>query len=1064
MYAFGEDEGLLWIAMELVHGVTLGDWLETHGTMPLEQFVPFFEHVAGVVHAAHERGIVHRDLKPSNVMVIERDGRLFPKLLDLGIAKVSAEDAGPTPASADEPTTEPLRTAPRNVQRTRTDPAARDPRLTRTSSRIGSSPYMSPEQWTNARAVGPATDIYSLGILTYEALTGRRPFVAESTSEYYRLHLHAEVPPLGGDLTPELDRLIQRALAKDPGARHRDVRELASELRSVLQVQPREQLRSLAAVWDARARSPALLLKSEDLMATPKVVGELERAFVAESRRHAVRSSRIRGFLATSAAALVLWFVWYRGELKTEMAQQVTEATATQAELEQGRQALLHNEPEALPHLMKAYRRDHAPSTAFMLARAMQPRLAEQARFPSTFGRMWSATFSPDGHQVVTTDDKNAQVWDARVHRLLFTLPHGDIVHQAVYSSDGARLITTCVDGAIRIWDAASGALVRELRRNGTRPRYVLVARSPDDRLVAAMDLGVAHVWDVSTGTRLAELRDDARTGSPSLAFSSDGHWLAMSSGNDVHVFDTGTWRQVLTIPGPGIDGVSWDPMGPWLLTGSTQGDASIWAVPSARRVHHLREVGEPVDAVAFSPDGRRAIAASREGAEQVWDATSGKLQSQGNYLRGKIRAVEFDPTSALVVAAGTGGALAVADAAHGTLVSMLEGPRNVVMVAHFDSSAQRVVGASWDGTARIWDTTSPYHTWRSPPVSHDCGLVTSLEPDQRFLAIGCKDHPTRVWDTARNQLLAELPSVTPTEHDFASAYPAVSAAGDRAAIARGDKVEIYELPGGRLLHTIAHDAPVTTVAFSSAGRDIVSGAANGSLLVTRDSGALLALPRSSGAIDVAGFLPDGRVVAVDQQWQLHVYGPGGAVLANLATSARVRALRMSADGRRLVTVPSFMGTVAPTELWDLTDYQRIAELAEPDGQGPVYSARFVAGGQVVTACGDGAARLWDGATGQLRQTYRGSAHFLADVALSPDGSILLAGDGDGLLRFWDTASGRSLWTMPAHRSHLIGIRVDGDDIVTRGFSGDIARWTLPRPERVIEACSSHEGCAMIAK
>jgi WD40 repeat protein len=172
----------------------------------------------------------------------------------------------------------------------------------------------------------------------------------------------------------------------------------------------------------------------------------------------------------------------------------------------------------------------------------------------------------------------------------------------------------------------------------------------------------------------------------------------------------------------------------------------------------------------------------------------------------------------------------------------------------------------------------------------------------------------------------------------------------------------------------------------------------------------------------------------------------------------------MSADGRRLVTVPSFMGAAAPTELWDLTYYRRIAELAEPDGQSPVYSARFVAGGQVVTACGDGAARLWDGATGQLRQTYRGSARFLAGVALSPDGSILLAGDGDGLLRFWDTASGRALWTMPAHKSHLIGIRVDGDDIVTRGFSGDIARWTLPRPERVIEACSAHEGCAMLAK
>ena len=73
--------------MELVHGITLDRLAARHGPMPLEQFVPFFECVAEVVQAAHERGIVHRDLKPSNVMVIERGGRLLPKLLDFGIAK-----------------------------------------------------------------------------------------------------------------------------------------------------------------------------------------------------------------------------------------------------------------------------------------------------------------------------------------------------------------------------------------------------------------------------------------------------------------------------------------------------------------------------------------------------------------------------------------------------------------------------------------------------------------------------------------------------------------------------------------------------------------------------------------------------------------------------------------------------------------------------------------------------------------------------------------------------------------------------------------------------------------
>jgi len=101
VYASGVDDedDLPWIAMELVQGVSIGDWLAAHGPMPLEQFVPFFECVTEVVQAAHEQGIIHRDLKPSNIMVIERRGRMFPKLLDFGIAKMPSEIAPPVGGS-----------------------------------------------------------------------------------------------------------------------------------------------------------------------------------------------------------------------------------------------------------------------------------------------------------------------------------------------------------------------------------------------------------------------------------------------------------------------------------------------------------------------------------------------------------------------------------------------------------------------------------------------------------------------------------------------------------------------------------------------------------------------------------------------------------------------------------------------------------------------------------------------------------------------------------------------------------------------------------------------------
>src|SRR5678815_5320825 len=245
VYAFGvaEEDGLQWIAMELVHGITLNEWLKAHGPMPLEQFVPFFEYVAQVVHAAHEHGIVHRDLKPSNIMVIESAGGLFPKLLDFGIAKSRdgllvddqhAVNAGDVDGSV---TVKTRGTPTRRERRRRATPAAAilaSHPLTPTGAGFGSSAYMSPEQWSNAGAVGPATDIYSLGVVAYEALTGRVPFTGDSTDEYYRQHCDAEVPRLGGDFSSEVDRVIRRALSKYPEHRQDNVLQLASQLRGAL--------------------------------------------------------------------------------------------------------------------------------------------------------------------------------------------------------------------------------------------------------------------------------------------------------------------------------------------------------------------------------------------------------------------------------------------------------------------------------------------------------------------------------------------------------------------------------------------------------------------------------------------------------------------------------------------------------------------------------------------------------------------------------------------------------------------------------------------------------------
>jgi len=287
--------------------------------------------------------------------------------------------------------------------------------------------------------------------------------------------------------------------------------------------------------------------------------------------------------------------VLYRAALQAHTAGQIAEMGITQAAVEQGRQALLHGElAEAQRELVEAYQRgDHSPGVAFMLARALQPRLAEQARFTSTSGRMWSASYSPDGTQIVTTDDKNAQVWDARTYRLLFTLAHDHVVHHAVYSDAGTRLVTAGYD-VVKIWDAANGILLRELTRkqSGGKPRdYCIVALSPDGKLVTAIDATgeAADAWDTGTGAVLAELRNDGSEFT-SLAFSADGRWLVSSGGDEVHVVDTATWKVACTLAAHHVRSLSFDPAGPHLATGSSDGDASIWDIPSGVRTRHLRD------------------------------------------------------------------------------------------------------------------------------------------------------------------------------------------------------------------------------------------------------------------------------------------------------------------------------------------------------------------------------------------------------------------------------------------------------------------------------------------
>jgi WD40 repeat protein/serine/threonine protein kinase len=234
VYAFGaEEDGTLWLAMELVRGTALDAWLKRDGPLPLPRFVALWQRLCEVVHSAHEQGIIHRDIKAANVMIVAHSGRLWPKLLDLGVARWVGETAGAV-AAVERPLAMSVETeitpgpTPEGVTAELSTPT--NATVTRAGAIVGTPHYMSPEQWINPSQADARTDIYSLGILAYQCLTGSLPFEGTTLRRLARDHAQRPLPQLPPSLPEALNSVLARATAKDAGARFASALELAQAI------------------------------------------------------------------------------------------------------------------------------------------------------------------------------------------------------------------------------------------------------------------------------------------------------------------------------------------------------------------------------------------------------------------------------------------------------------------------------------------------------------------------------------------------------------------------------------------------------------------------------------------------------------------------------------------------------------------------------------------------------------------------------------------------------------------------------------------------------------------
>ncbi|HBY64394.1 MAG TPA: hypothetical protein DEH78_31625 [Solibacterales bacterium] len=206
LFDIGEESGLPFLVMELLEGQSLAARLQ-EGPLPAQEAVQYGAQIADALEAAHRSGIVHRDLKPGNVLLVRAGAQHTAKLLDFGLAKIVRPESGTEPAAASAP-------------------------LTRAGIVMGTLNYMAPEQ-IQGKELDGRTDIFSFGALLYEMLTGTKAFRGESQTAVMTAILSADPPPvsaLSPVSPPELDRLVQRCLAKDPGVRFQSAKDLFAEL------------------------------------------------------------------------------------------------------------------------------------------------------------------------------------------------------------------------------------------------------------------------------------------------------------------------------------------------------------------------------------------------------------------------------------------------------------------------------------------------------------------------------------------------------------------------------------------------------------------------------------------------------------------------------------------------------------------------------------------------------------------------------------------------------------------------------------------------------------------